>query len=82
MPTTSNSAVNRLRTRDQTPPYVPVDPDFVVLCSQGYNPQRFKFDKRNARGGWALIMQLIENDYVPMRHRNELWLYGPPEGDE
>jgi len=53
-----------------------------VLCSQGYNPQRFKFDKRNARGGWALIMQLIENDYVPMRHRNELWLYGPPEGDE
>jgi hypothetical protein len=83
MPTIDNPVVNKRRTASKAPPYKPVDPDFVVLCSRVYHPQRFRFKRDAEGGGWELIMELIEADWIPMRHRNELWLYAPPgDSDE
>jgi hypothetical protein len=47
----------------------------------GSPPQRYPFNIKLEGGGWRLVMKLMaERDWVPMRHRNELWLYHPAMG--
>ena len=63
------------RRPSPTPPPV-YNPTFVVLKPCGEIPQRHRFD------GWDVILDMTEEGWIAHRHRNELWMYGPPRDME